>query len=544
MITANETSDLAYYTYQRSNWLEKTNQSEYAASYEKFQALKARSPVLPDNIKLTADAKKQLDAYHQAIEKLEQDAALEIKKYKQSMADAQAILEKNNIDATQLQNEKTIKQAALEQKLNADRLIEIKKLALPEYYLANKTTIEEYLEYQELKDYWDGRIDFKNHEYHFSFEARKNTARALAFLYGGFQGWGMAGLFISMARNAHMGGDIEWAIALGIALPVTAINTWLVRPDLEKYIAFKKYRDFRNGNISKQAIFITTVSSILLGGVVAYGITGSLESDNNLEIGITFGLMTAILALAEGLLNIGSLDDILKSSFSEKQQRLRDEYKREYYATDDEWKAKQSAATLVSSCVLTISFVGMMGIALVGSKTLANQVFGDDDLAKMIMAAATLLLAASAQFPFYQDRATTIAKRWVPVEIPGETKQPEIAHENLTFNPDNIFSSGCQKSLWAANAIFNAPCAYLGVVTTLGKMLNLEKMKDTHLDNHNTFEQIFFQYGNSIEATIVYGIGALFFIAAVGISMAANSVPPHEMADPKGEYEKKNRIRI
>ncbi|MFI4956489.1 MAG: hypothetical protein ACHQAX_04705 [Gammaproteobacteria bacterium] len=571
MISAEEVKDLSYYTYPRSNWREQIKRTNYISIYNEHQAFLAVDHKT-DSISTYLNFRETIENYHAMMKALD-DAHLKNKNIIENVYDDRIEEEKekfrkiapksmesdypSTFEAQQAKFEKektklagelkdilgTMQQDYERRKLESikaylNELNDESKVVAINNYLAQKEVIEAYLLHKDVQAFWE------------NFENRQRTAWALALLYGALQGWGMAGFVLSMIQDSELGAEAEWTIALTIALPVTLVNMWLVRPDLEDYFGFEKYKNLLNGHISTRAKIITAVSSILLGGVVAFGITSSLPTHDTRVIAPVFGLMTAVLSLAEGLLNIGCLDEILKTSFSEKLKQLKKEYN-----DDQNRDANQRKAAAVFYGVFITSCIGMIGIALVGSKSLSNQLLGDDNPFKMVLACVLLLGAASAQVPFYQDRAARIARSWVPVT--GKAKDEiELDHlvfdprKKVTFAPENKYFDNkfryqhwSQQALWAANGVFNAPCAYLGVVTTLGKFLGLQKLAGkndangvaTDFDHQNTFEQIFFQYGNSMEANIIYGIGTLFFVAAVGISMVANSIPPQKMADPKNE---------
>jgi uncharacterized membrane protein YphA (DoxX/SURF4 family) len=390
-------------------------------------------------------------------------------------------------------------------------------------FIDSKENCEKYAEYEELKDFWD------------DFETRKNTAVVLAAAYGALQGWGMAGFVLSMCKNAGLDSETQAIIGLAVALPVMYVNACLVHPDLEEYIAFKKYKNFTNGNFLKTSIAKCSVASVLLAAVVSFGITNSITTDNVGAKATLFVVFTAVLSVAEGLLNMESLDKAERTSYDEKRTKLLGQY------ADQDKKYK---AELAFNSIYYMSLAGMIGIALVGTKCLANNidnVIGNDDshMYSMIGACVVLIWAALQQRAFYQDRASRITQEWI---TPDNGVEHPIPDEKLVFERGSNFVFG----LRTLNGFLNAPCAYLGVVTTLGKFMGMHKLagmdNTAAYEKQNTFEQIFFQYGNSIEANIIYSIGTLVFLAAVGISMAANSVPPQKIADPKKEYEMK-RLR-
>lgn len=378
-----------------------------------------------------------------------------------------------------------------------------------------------------------------------NFYRKSWAAWLLAGAYGGLQGWGMAGFVLSMTETAELDPWVSHLISLGVALPVALMNGWLVRPDWENYIVFEEYKKLFGiagsdaKKISFTAKFCCGVSSILLGVVTAYGITGCLEDNNaylhtNDQNMITFAMvmMTTILALSECLLNIKSFDEVLDKGLRKHEQALYDEYKNSTSQVLGYDVKKRTQAAIVYNTSFILSVLGMIGIALVGtvpfSHMLAKMFNIENEDTAMGIAAGILILAAFTQIPFYRDRALHITKRCV--EIPN---QPPPDQPNLVFT--SMGGKTCGTILWGLNALCNSPCAFIGVVSTLGHFANLEKPEET---TGSIFEKIFCPFGTSDNAMDIYYVGAAFFMFAFSISLAANYPPVTKMADPKAETAK------
>lgn len=355
------------------------------------------------------------------------------------------------------------------------------------------------------------------------FYCRRRLAWTLAILYGGLQGGGMASFALQLLGMEFEADAPEtWAVVVPVMAIITWVNAFLVAPDLEEFIADEEYKTlFDNSKksneekIGKKTLAYCTAASLLLGAVVSYGITDLLPAEGTAEKATAFTLITLVLALAEGLLIIKPLARAINTNLGEETKNLFDSYEND----DDKARAKR---WYYGS--LLASLIGMAGIALVGTKCLSNNIenisSGEiSELSSMIMSATLLLIAAASQIPFYIRRSINITKDHVP---PPATELNEIPAEKLVFKKGSYVSGG----LWIANGILNAPCAYLGVVTTIMRFSNIDKAKATDSEGVGaTLLNTFCQYGTSNSALATYGVGVLFFVCAVAISMIANSVP-------------------
>ncbi len=373
----------------------------------------------------------------------------------------------------------------------------------------------------------------------------KFGAEFFAAAYGGLLGFGMAGFILLMFGDVEFPeeiseGDISgthsiiWGVALLGFISVAMINRWLVRPTLYDSFVFdsrevpqalKAIYPKNNNEVDGLKIATWTICGVgasVIALMTALGIQATIDTfmgdgDSDWLPWMAVPTFAVIIAVSEFCLTVGSLERMLRAAF-------KGDAKQSFLPNFTEYE-NATGAKVTYGVFAVAAFFGMLGTALVCAKTLSGGIeltsLGEED--SYSLALSILSIAALLQLPFYLDRAKGA--------IDALFEKSYSAKAAVASSPSRPVH---QTVLWGLNGLFNAPCAYLGAVKALAKLAGLEKQEPGE-DEPFSLTHALFEYGHSMEANIVYGIGGLIFLCALGSSMLANSKKPENA--PRFDYQ-------